>query len=81
VWAHAVFRYATDIIEGRDLQAMDIGGTSDPYCELFASGPGIKQRSTERRRTKVVHKTLQPTYEERFVFGTSVSLGADSQSQ
>ena len=63
----------TDIIEGRDLPAMDASGTSDPYCDVYAVNSSNKV--SERWKTKVINKTLQPTFNERFAFGVDSDLG------
>jgi hypothetical protein len=70
--------YLTDtvavyIIEAKDLKPMDVNGLSDPYCAMYAVGPTIK-RSQEKRVTKTLHKTLNPAFNERHVFGTEFDL-------
>lgn len=61
-----------DIIEARDLPAMDASGTSDPYCDVFAVDSSNKV--SERWKTTVINKTLQPTFNERFAFGVDSDL-------
>lgn len=71
------FICAADILEGQDLPAMDAGGTSDPYCEVYCcDGSPTKDstNSSERLKTKVVKKTLHPIFNERFVFGVQCDL-------
>jgi hypothetical protein len=58
------------IVEARDLQPFDVGGASDPYCELYARGPTVKRTLATRKVTKTVFASLQPTFNERFEFGT-----------
>lgn len=48
------------IIEARNLPAMDLNGSSDPYVRL--------QLGRSRFRTKVVKKTLNPAWGEEFSF-------------
>ena len=64
---------ASDIIEGRDLPSMDVGGTSDPYCDIYTIDASSK-RCSERWKTKVINKTLQPIFNERFAFGVDSDL-------
>uniref|UniRef100_A0A7C9EPD9 C2 domain-containing protein n=1 Tax=Opuntia streptacantha TaxID=393608 RepID=A0A7C9EPD9_OPUST len=48
------------LIEARDLVAADLRGTSDPYVKI--------QYGNEKRRTKVVYKTLHPKWNQTFEF-------------
>lgn len=48
------------LIEGRDLVAADIRGTSDPYVRL--------QYGNLTRKTKVLYKTLNPKWNQTFEF-------------
>ncbi|XP_021836703.1 synaptotagmin-5 isoform X2 [Spinacia oleracea] len=48
------------LIEGKDLVAADLRGTSDPYVKV--------QYGNETRRTKVVYKTVNPTWNQTFEF-------------
>ncbi|XP_031392558.1 C2 and GRAM domain-containing protein At1g03370 isoform X1 [Punica granatum] len=48
------------VIEARNLPAMDLNGLSDPYVRL--------QLGRHRFRTKVVKKSLNPTWAEEFSF-------------
>lgn len=48
------------VIEARDIPAMDLNGSSDPYVRL--------QLGKQRSRTKVVKKSLNPTWDEEFIF-------------
>lgn len=48
------------VIEARNLPATDLNGLSDPYVRL--------QLGKQRFRTKVVKKTLNPTWGEEFSF-------------
>ncbi|OXA41331.1 Synaptotagmin-1 [Folsomia candida] len=51
------------IMQAADLVAMDSGGTSDPYVKVFFAGDKKK-----KFKTKVHPKTLNPTFNETFVF-------------
>lgn len=48
------------VIEARNLPAMDLNGLSDPYVRL--------QLGRNRFRTKVVKKSLNPSWGEEFSF-------------
>lgn len=48
------------VIEARNLPATDLNGSSDPYVRL--------QLGRQRFRTKVVKKTLNPSWGEEFSF-------------
>lgn len=48
------------LIEGKNLVAADIRGTSDPYVKI--------QYGNVKRRTKVVYKTLDPKWNQNFEF-------------
>lgn len=54
------------LIEGRDLVAADIRGTSDPYVRVTYGN--------EKRRTKVMFKTLTPQWHQTFEFPDDGSL-------
>ena len=51
------------VIQACDLPAMDMGGTSDPYVKVYIS-PDKKKKF----ETKVHRKTLNPVFNETFVF-------------
>ncbi|OXA53649.1 Synaptotagmin 1 [Folsomia candida] len=53
------------IMQAADLIAMDSGGTSDPYVKVFFAGD--KKKKFE---TKVHRKTLNPVFNETFVYKT-----------
>ncbi|KAJ9550563.1 hypothetical protein OSB04_014608 [Centaurea solstitialis] len=54
------------VIEGRDLIAADIRGTSDPYVRVHYGNL--------KRRTKVMYKTLTPQWHQTFEFPDDGSL-------
>ena len=49
------------VVRARDLAAADKGGSSDPYVKTYLLPD--KKRET-KKKTKVVKKTLNPTYNE-----------------
>uniref|UniRef100_A0A914UWQ0 C2 domain-containing protein n=1 Tax=Plectus sambesii TaxID=2011161 RepID=A0A914UWQ0_9BILA len=51
------------VIQAEELPAMDIGGTSDPYVKLY-----LLPEKKKKFQTKVVRKSLNPVFNETFVF-------------
>lgn len=51
------------IIEADDVPVMDANGLCDPYCKLYFSA-----RPKETRLTKIIQKTLKPTFNDAFAF-------------
>ena len=47
-----------DLLEGRDLVAMDRNGLSDPYVVIDIG--------EHRKRSKIIYKTLDPVWNESF---------------
>ena len=52
------------VINATNLLAADSGGTSDPYVKVRLNAGGHEHKG----ETKVVKKTLNPRWDERFVF-------------
>lgn len=59
---------AVTVIKAEELPALDMGGTSDPYVKVF-----LLPDKKKKFETKVHRKTLNPEFNETFVF--KVSLG------
>lgn len=55
------------ILQAADLISMDSGGTSDPYVRVFVL-PDKKKKFD----TKVHKKTLNPVFNETFIFKVSL---------
>uniref|UniRef100_A0A9J2PZP8 C2 domain-containing protein n=1 Tax=Ascaris lumbricoides TaxID=6252 RepID=A0A9J2PZP8_ASCLU len=51
------------IVKAEELPAMDLGGTSDPYVKLF-----LLPDKKKKFQTKVQRKSLNPIFNENFVF-------------
>ncbi|KAI4802835.1 hypothetical protein KUCAC02_006409, partial [Chaenocephalus aceratus] len=51
------------IIQAAELPAMDMGGTSDPYVKVY-----LLPDKKKKFETKVHRKTLNPTFNEQFIF-------------
>lgn len=51
------------VMEAKDLAAMDIGGTSDPYVKVY-----LLPDKNKKYETKVHRKTLNPVFNESFKF-------------
>lgn len=55
------------ILQAADLMSMDSGGTSDPYVKVL-----LLPDKKKKYDTKVHKKTLNPVFNETFVFKVSV---------
>ena len=55
------------IIRGSQLLPMDFGQTSDPYCKLLLY-PSIDKNTRWHFKTTIKKNTLQPEFNEEFVF-------------
>ncbi|XP_047246540.1 synaptotagmin-7 [Girardinichthys multiradiatus] len=54
-----------NIIKARNLKAMDIGGTSDPYVKVWLMH---KDKRVEKKKTPVIKRCLNPVFNESFPF-------------
>nr|XP_033783980.1 synaptotagmin-7 isoform X9 [Geotrypetes seraphini] len=54
-----------NIIKARNLKAMDIGGTSDPYVKVWLM---YKDKRVEKKKTVVMKRCLNPIFNESFIF-------------
>ena len=54
------------VLQAKGLRAGDKGGTSDPYCIVTC---GKVKAKGGKKKTKVVKKTLTPTWDEEFECG------------
>ncbi|KAK6317699.1 hypothetical protein J4Q44_G00109900 [Coregonus suidteri] len=54
-----------NIIKARNLKAMDIGGTSDPYVKLWLMH---KDKRIEKKKTVTIKRCLNPVFNESFPF-------------
>ncbi|NWR21979.1 SYT7 protein, partial [Emberiza fucata] len=54
-----------NIIKARNLKAMDIGGTSDPYVKVWLM---YKDKRVEKKKTVVMKRCLNPVFNESFTF-------------
>ena len=51
------------VMQATELPAMDMGGTSDPYVKVY-----IMPEKKKKFETKVHRKTLNPVFNETFIF-------------
>ncbi|KRX82217.1 Synaptotagmin-1 [Trichinella sp. T6] len=51
------------VVDGQELPAMDLSGTSDPYVKLY-----LMPEKKKKFQTQVHRKTLNPVFNETFVF-------------
>ncbi|XP_034119478.1 rabphilin-3A [Drosophila albomicans] len=56
------------MVRARDLPAMDAAGLADPYCKLNIITPEAHTKYTRWQRTKTVHKTRNPDFNETLQF-------------
>ena len=56
-------KLSVNVIQAADLAAMDLGGTSDPYVKVY-----LLPDRKKKHETKVHRKTLNPTFDEKFIF-------------
>lgn len=64
---HLLLQLTIGILQAADLLSMDSGGTSDPYVKVLLL-PDKKKKFD----TKVHKKTLNPVFNESFVFKVGV---------
>lgn len=55
------------VIQAEELPALDMGGTSDPYVKVY-----LLPDKKKKFETKVHRKTLNPVFNETFVFKVSI---------
>ncbi|KAJ8944562.1 hypothetical protein NQ318_015730, partial [Aromia moschata] len=55
--------FSVTVIQAEDLPALDMGGTSDPYVKVY-----LLPDKKKKFETKVHRKTLNPVFNETFVF-------------
>jgi len=58
-----VVQLSVGVIQAADLPGMDMSGTSDPYVKVY-----IMPDKKKKFETKVHRKTLNPVFNETFVF-------------
>uniref|UniRef100_A0A8D2KTM8 Synaptotagmin 8 n=1 Tax=Varanus komodoensis TaxID=61221 RepID=A0A8D2KTM8_VARKO len=63
ILALIIFKMKVGVKQAADLKAMDSGGTSDPYVLVYLTSDIRK-----KYETKVYRKTLNPVFNETFVF-------------
>ena len=61
--AASALQLAVGVIQAADLPGMDMSGTSDPYVKVF-----LLPDKKKKFETKVHRKTLNPVFNETFVF-------------
>ena len=63
-------RLHVGVVRASSIESADFGGRSDPYVRvhLLRSGNEQVRKDDDVRRTKVLYKTLNPAWNEKFVF-------------
>jgi len=59
----ASVQLSVGVIQAADLPGMDMSGTSDPYVKVY-----VMPDKKKKYETKVHRKTLNPVFNETFVF-------------
>lgn len=57
------------VLQAEELPALDMGGTSDPYVKVY-----LLPDKKKKFETKVHRKTLNPVFNESFVFKVSLKI-------
>lgn len=63
---HGFYELNVKVIEAKELLSKDLNGFSDPYCVVQVETP--KALENNKKKTKVVKKSLNPTFDEEFTF-------------
>jgi len=58
-----LFQLSVSVMEATDLPGMDMSGTSDPYVKVY-----LLPEKKPKFETRVHRKTLNPVFNETFVF-------------
>ena len=61
-----------EVIQAQELPAMDMSGTSDPYVKVY-----VLPDKKKKFETKVYRKTLNPIFNETFVFKVGEKASAN----
>uniref|UniRef100_A0A1I7X149 Synaptotagmin n=1 Tax=Heterorhabditis bacteriophora TaxID=37862 RepID=A0A1I7X149_HETBA len=64
-----ILQLTVTVIQAEDLPGMDMSGTSDPYVKLY-----LLPEKKKKVETKVHRKTLNPVFNETFIFKFSVAF-------
>ncbi|KAJ0403868.1 hypothetical protein P43SY_004841 [Pythium insidiosum] len=63
-----------NVVEARQLIAVDINGKSDPYCVVTLIGKDGQSIETEAVRTPYITDSLDPVWNQHFTIGNAVDL-------
>ena len=64
-----IFQLSVGVIQAADLPGMDMSGTSDPYVKVY-----LLPDKKKKYETKVHRKTLNPVFNETFIFKVRTEL-------
>ena len=68
-----ILQLTVGVIQAADLPGMDMSGTSDPYVKVY-----LMPDKKKKHETKVHRKTLNPVFNETFVFKVGCCEGCHS---
>jgi C2 domain len=71
IYALMLLQLTVGVIQASDLPAMDMCGTSDPYVKVY-----IMPDKKKKFETKVHRKTLNPVFNESFIFKVKLAVSA-----
>ena len=66
---NVLLQLSVGVIQSADLPGMDMSGTSDPYVKVY-----LLPEKKKKHETKVHRKTLNPVFNETFVFKVRSTL-------
>lgn len=70
--AFSYLQLSVGVIQAADLPGMDMSGTSDPYVKVY-----LLPDKKKKHETKVHRKTLNPVFNETFIFKVMHSFISD----
>lgn len=73
-WQPAANRLTVVVLKARNLPKMDVTGLADPYVKMYLLYGGQR---VAKKKTHVKKRTLNPVFNESFVFDVPQAAGQD----